>query len=327
MMIKGKDSLIIQPTGSGKSLCFQFPPVYQNKKAIIITPTISLMQDQVHKLTGLGIPSVFLGSAQLDKSLETQALLPESKELIIFVTPEWVTKPANQIRLQALSRANKLSLFAIDEAHLFTEWRDFRSAFGDLRRLKSDFPSIPIMALTATAPPTVEEDIKLLLRDPVVTKSSVNRPNVTLNVEEIMPDKSLSYSEQFALRVAEIIGSSLSIVYTDFIADIGPIVSCLAEVGVEAVGYHGEMDPASRHESYLKWTSGQMQVIVATKAFGLGINKADIRHVIRNGVPESMLSWAQELGRAGRDGYQATATIIYQQSDISHANAWVLNNL
>ena len=123
------------------------------------------------------------------------------------------------------------------------------------------------MALTATASPTVEEDMKLLLRDPVVTKSSVNRPNVTLNVEEITSDKSLSYSEQFALRVAEIIGSSLSIVYTDFIADIGPIVSRLAEVGVEAVGYEGEMDPASRHESYLKWTSGQVQVIVATKAF------------------------------------------------------------
>ena len=114
MTVKGKDSLVIQPTGSGKSLCFQFPPVYQNKKAIIITPTISLMQDQVHKLTGLGIPSVFVGCAQLDKSLENQALLPESKELIIFVTPEWVTKLVNQLRLQALSRANKLSLFAID---------------------------------------------------------------------------------------------------------------------------------------------------------------------------------------------------------------------
>jgi len=98
-------------------------------------------------------------------------------------------------------------------------------------------------------------------------------------------------------------------------------------VGVEAVGYHGEMDAPSRQESYLKWKSGQVQTIVATKAFGMGIDKPDIRHVVRSGVPESILSWAQELGRAGRDGQQACATILYRRSDISHANAWILNNL
>ena len=115
--------------------------------------------------------------------------------------------------------------------------------------------------------------------------------------------------------------------YTDFIANISPIVSCLDELGIRAVGHHGEMDPPARYESYMNWMTGRVQVIVATKAFGLGINKSDIRHVIRNGVPESMLSWAQELGRAGRDGFQATVTILFQTSDISHANAWVLNNL
>ena len=119
------------------------------------------------------------------------------------------------------------------------------------------------MCLTATATPTVEEDIKLLLRNPVVRKMSMNRPNVTLNVEEVKEDKSLNHAEQFAKRVAEICGSSSSIiVYTDFIADIGPIVSALEQVGVEAVGYHGEMDAPSRQESYLKWKSGQVQTIV-----------------------------------------------------------------
>ena len=285
------------------------------------------MQDQVSKLTNLGIPAIYLGSAQLDKSLETRALMSDSEYALIFVTPEWMTKSANRIQLKALAEAGKLSLFAIDEAHLLHEWNDFRSAFNDLRKLKSDFPSIPIMALTATASLIVEEDIKSLLHDPVVVKSSVNRPNITLAAEEILVDKTSSYFNMFAKRVVEIIGSSICIVYTDFIADIGPILSCLAEVGVEAVGYHGEMDPTSRHESYIKWTSENVRVIVATKAFGLGINKPNIRHVIRNGVPESMLSWAQELGRAGRDGYSATATILYQQSNLSHANAWVLNNL
>ena len=325
--LDGRDNLVIHPTGSGKSLCFQFLPVYLNKKAIVITPTISLMQDQVHKLNSIGIPSVFLGSAQLDKQIEAQALKPDSRECLIFVTPEWVNKPANQTRMHHLIQANKLSLIAIDETHLFTEWNDFRSAFSELRKLKSEFPTVPIMALTATATENVEEDIKLMLRNPVTTKCSMNRPNVTLNVEELPHDKSQPQALQFAKRVSEIVESSSSIVYTDFIADIGPIVSALQEVGVDAVGYHGEMDAPSRRESYMKWKSGQVQTIVATKAFGMGIDKPDIRHVIRNGVPESVLSWAQELGRAGRDGNQACATILYRKSDVSHANPWIMNNL
>ena len=310
-----------------KVCAFNSSQVNRNKKAIIVTPTISLMQDQVYKLNSIGIPSVFVGSAQLDKQVEMHSLKPDSKELLIFVTPEWVTKPSNQAKMHSLIQCNKLALIAIDEAHLFTEWSDFRSAFSDLRRLKSDFSSVPIMPLTATVTANVEEDITLLLRNPVTSKSSMNRPNVTLNVEELTHDKSLPLAAQFANRAAEIIDSTSSIIYTDFIADIGPIVSALQEVGVEAVGYHGEMDASSRHDSYIKWKSGQVQTIVATKAFGMGIDKPDIRHIIRNGVPESVLSWAQELGRAGRDGYQACATIIYHKSDISHANPWVLNNI
>ena len=325
--LEGRDTLVIQPTGSGKSLCFQFIPVYLKKKAIIVTPTISLMQDQVHKLNSIGISSVLLGSAQLDKQVEVHALKPGSREHLIFVTPEWITKPANQPRLHSLIQANELSLIAIDEAHLFTEWNDFRSAFSNLRKLKSDFPSIPIMALTATATANVEEDIKLLLRNPITSKNSMNRPNVTLKVEELPHNKSTPPVISFAKRAAEIIDSTSSIIYTDFIADIGPIVSALQEIGVEAVGYYGEMDAPSRQESYVKWKLGQVQTIVATKAFGMGIDKPDIRHVIRNGVPESMLSWAQELGRAGRDGIQACATILYHKTDMGHANPWVLNNL
>ncbi len=326
-ILEGRDTLVVYPTGSGKSLCFQFPPVYLNKKAIIISPTISLMQDQVHKLNMIGIPSTFLGSAQLDRSVEVDALKPDSKELLIFVTPEWMSKPSNKCKVQSLAKAKKLALIAIDEAHLFTEWKEFRGAFDDLARLKSEFPSTPITALTATVTPSVQEDITSILRSPVVKKTSMNRPNITLIAKELLPDKSVSYSMQFAKEAAEIVGSSSSIVYTDFIADIGPIVSGLAEFGVEAVGYHGEMDTTARHESYLKWKSGQVQIIVATRAFGMGIDKPDIQHVIRNGVPESMLSWAQELGRAGRDGNQASATILYRKADISHANPWVMHNV
>ena len=142
--LSGKDTLILHPTGSGKSLCFQFPPVHLDKKAIIITPTISLMQDQVEKMNELGIPSIYLGSAQFDIHAETRALDPASSETLIFVTPEWMAKACNQQKVLALSKARKLALIAIDEAHLVSEWANFRTAFSGLSELKHVFSDVPI---------------------------------------------------------------------------------------------------------------------------------------------------------------------------------------
>ena len=147
--------------------------------------------------------------------------------------------------------------------------------FTILEKLKLDFQSTPIMALTAKATPTVE-DIKLLLRNPVVKKTSINRPNIILNVEELTPNRSLNKALQLAKRAAEIIGSTSSIVYTDFIADIGPIVNAFEELEIEAVGYQKEINVPSTQESFLIWKSGRVQTIVATKAFGLGIDKPNI---------------------------------------------------
>ena len=295
--LEGKDSLVIYLTESGKSLCFQFPPVHENK-GIIITPTISLMQDQVEKLNSMGIPAAYLGSAQFDKQAEVRAFQENSQETLIFVTPEWLTKPCNFSKLKSVVEKKQLGLIAIDEAHLFVEWADLRNAYSELKKLKYDFPDTPIMALTATAIPTVVDEIKQLLRHPLVAKTSVNRPNICLNVEELVTDKSTPAVMQFASRAADIIGSTSAIIYTDFISDVGPIVSALAELGVHAVGYHGEMDVPSRHESYVKWKTESITVIVATKAFGMGIDKPNIRHIIRNGVPENILSWVQENGES-----------------------------
>ena len=135
------------------------------------------------------------------------------------------------------------------------------------------------------------------------------------------------YFATFAEYVSDITHGEPAIVYTDFIADIGHIVSSLNEIGIEAVGYYGEMDSRDRLESYSKWKSGGVKIMVATKIFGMGINKHDIRHIIRNGVPESIVAWTQELGRAGRDGASATATIVYRKTDIRYADAWIWNNL
>ena len=208
--MQGKDTLVIHLTGSGKSLFFQFSPVYWNKKAIIITPTISLMRDQVEKLNGVRIQSVFLGSAQLDKQAEERTLDINSKDLLIFVTPEWISKPSNQVKVNTLVHADQLCLLAIDEVHLFTEWSDSRSAYSDIRKMTYDYPDVSIMALTATAHPVIEEDMTKLLRYPVVEKVSMNRPNITLNVEL----KTCGEHEPITKRAAEIASSSSSIIYT-----------------------------------------------------------------------------------------------------------------
>ena len=163
------------------------------------------------------------------------------------------------------------------------------------------------MALTAT--PNVEEELKnMVLCNPVIQKVSMNHPNIFLYVEELVGENELANAMQFSARAAEIIQSSSAVVYTDFIVDVGKIISGFESIGVSSIGYHWEMDVSSRENAYMQWKSNNVQVIVAIKEFGMGIDKADIRHVIRNGVPESMASWAQELGRGGRDGEHASSS-------------------
>ena len=192
--------------------------------------------------------------------------------------------------------------------------------------LKYDFPTVPILLLTATAPPQSQTKLKGMLRNPVVSKASINCPNIELRVERV-PKISKHPYQDFAKRVKEIVGKESGIIYTDFVNDVRPILCALRSLGFEAVGYYGEMDVRAKSESYAKWRSGTAQLMVATKAFGMGINRKDVRHIIRNGVPESISSWAQELGRGGRDGLPATATILYSMEDLGNAKAWIKDHL
>ena len=247
-----------------------------------ITPTISLMQDQVKNCEEQQIRAEYLGSAQLDLSMEDRVLSPTSDVNLIFVTPEWISKADKKAKVQKLAKHNQLCMIAIDEAHLYHYWQDFRVAFKQLETLKDEFPSTPIACLTATAPPPVEASILKLLRNPLVTKGSTNRSNISLACEVIPSSihrKDFSY---FASRVSDILSDSeCAIIYTDFIDDVGPIMSKLSEERIESVAYYGEMDVKSRNESYMRWRSGEVKVMVATSAFGMGINKLDIRHIIR----------------------------------------------
>ena len=184
-------------------------------------------------------------------------------------------------KIQKLVEANMLSVISIDEAHLFYQWQEFRHAYKDLERLKVEFPSTPLMILTATAPPSIESSIHKLVRSPVISKGSINRPNIYLQCEEIPnDDNDFSY---FAGKVSEIISDECSIIYTEFISDIGPIVSKLEEHGINSVAYYGELDQKSRYDSYMKWKTDKVKVMAATSAFGMGIDKQDIRHIVRYG--------------------------------------------
>ena len=182
------------------------------------------------------------------------------------------------------------------------------------------------MFATATATPDMEDKLKSLLRNPFVSKGSINRPNIVLRVEEWTKSSDDPF-KTFAKRVSEIINNEPCIIYTDFIQDVRPILSAIRDIDISAVGYYGEMENRLKSEAHSKWKNGQVQVIVATKEFGMGIDWADVRHIVRNGVPESITSWALELVRAGRDGMQATATILYNSEDVQNAKSWIKNHL
>jgi len=332
-VLEKRDSLVIQPTGSGKSLCYQFPAVYRKQMTLVITPTISLMQDQTHELESLGISAIYLGSAQTDPNAEKKVFDTDSTVAVVFVSPEWLFGDKNNhVKVQALNEINRLGLVAIDEAHLIYDWQDFRQTYRKCEELHSLFPNVPLMALSATVVPQVEAKLKCLMQDPIVEKSSVNRSNIYLaarmcNFKRSDGSKqSVSLDSRdfnnFADLVTDLIKGECSIIYTDFACHVAPIVLALRDRDVLAIGYYGKMKESEKREAYVKWKSGEIPVIVATRAFGLGINKSNVRYVIRNGLPPSISAWAQEFGRAGRDGQQSYAHIFYSDNDIQHVGYW-----
>ena len=181
-----KDTIIIQSTGNGKSLCFQFPPVYLNKKAIVIMPTISLMRDQTIQVNEHGIKVAYMGSAAKYQQMTALALDPNSDVNLIFVTPEWLftERLGNKAKVHDLDRANNLALIAIDEAHLMYEWHSFRPLYAQCQELPLEFPNTPIMTLSATVTPDVLVKLRSFLRTPVIEKGSVHRPNIYLEVTQ-----------------------------------------------------------------------------------------------------------------------------------------------
>src|SRR5690348_2830568 len=301
-LVEGRDACVVMPTGGGKSLCYQLPAVLlEGKTAVVISPLIALMQDQVAQLNKIGIPAVFLNSSLAAAAqMEIMSAACEGKYRLLYLSPERLAREDTAAWLGRMP----VSFFAIDEAHCISEWgHEFRPEYRQLSRLRKLFPTLPIAAFTASATQRVRHDIieQLELRDPDKYIASFHRPNLHYMVKECTEREQSDLLIMALRRHAD----SNVIVYAPTIARVEETVELLREQGISALAYHGKMNAAIRRRNQERWTSDEVRVLVGTIAFGLGINKPDVRAVIHLALPKSIEQYYQGAGRAGRDGQPA----------------------
>jgi ATP-dependent DNA helicase RecQ len=308
----GRDVCVIMPTGGGKSLCYQLPAILaEGRTAVVISPLIALMQDQVAQLRQMGIPAACLNSGVLEsdrRGMKEKAVAGEFR--LIYLSPERAVAKATERWLQNVP----VSFFAIDEAHCISQWgHDFRPEYRQLSKLRAQFPDRPIAAFTASATQPVRHDIvaQLQLRDPLKSISSFRRQNLRYLVREATE----TLQNELVLKVVNRTPGGNVIVYCPTVARVGELVDLLEKSGVAAVGYHGQMDARTRRSNQEQWMNEEMHLLVGTVAFGLGINKPNVRAVIRLGLPDSVEQFYQETGRAGRDGLAADCYLFWTKKD------------
>ncbi|HEY6140998.1 MAG TPA: DNA helicase RecQ [Thermoanaerobaculia bacterium] len=309
-VLQRRDSLVVLPTGGGKSLCYQVPALLGDGLTVVVSPLISLMKDQVDGLTTSGVAAAQLNSSQSSfdhRVLERDLLDGEIK--LLFVSPERLAMPS----FRALLREAKVGAFAIDEAHCISHWgHDFRPEYRQLRSLRDTFPDVSIHAYTATATQQVRRDIaeQLALREPLVLVGDFDRPNLTYRV--------LPRQDEWTqvLAVIERHKDEAGIIYCTRRRDVDELAEKLRKKGIDAVAYHAGLSQEERRRAQDAFASERCDLVVATVAFGMGIDRSNVRFVLHMAMPKSIEHYQQESGRAGRDGLEAECTLLYSGADV-----------
>jgi ATP-dependent DNA helicase RecQ len=304
-----RDAFVLMPTGAGKSLCFQLPALMMPGVTLVISPLIALMKDQVDALKADGIPAEFINSTLTHAEIEKiQTETRRGKIKILYAAPERLTMPEFQLFLQNI----KVNLIAIDESHCISEWgHDFRPDYRNLKMLRNIFPEVPAMALTATATKKVREDIigQLSLNKAKIFISSFNRPNLSY----VVLPKINSYDQ--LINILREHQNESAIIYCFSRKDTEHLTADLRQEGFKAIPYHAGLESEERRTNQEKFIRDEAQIIVATIAFGMGIDKPDVRLVIHYHLPKSIEGYYQETGRAGRDGLPSQCILFYSSAD------------
>lgn len=311
-ILRKEDSLVLMPTGGGKSICFQLPAIYLPGTAIVISPLIALMKDQVGGLVANGIPAAALNSMMPDEERhQIMQLCIQGKIKLLYISPE---KLVNE--LHWLLPRMDISLIAIDEAHCISHWgHDFRPEYTQLSVLKQHFPHVPIVALTATADKVTRSDIinQLNLRDPEVFVSSFDRPNLSLTVRRGLNKKEKTSAIVHFIHAHR---NQSGIVYCMSRNSTEQLAEELSSFGIKAIAYHAGLLPAKREKAQDDFINDRVTVVCATVAFGMGIDKSNVRWVVHYNMPGSIENYYQEIGRAGRDGMKSDTMLFYSVADL-----------
>lgn len=307
-----KDALVLMPTGGGKSICYQLPAILSDGTAIIVSPLISLMKDQVESLQANGIAARAMNSANNEtENLILRRECQQGKVKLLYISPERLL-----LEMNFLLKDMKISLFAIDEAHCISQWgHDFRPEYTQLRTIREQFPDVPIVALTATADKITRQDIveQLDLKDPKIFISSFDRPNLSLDVRRGYQQKEkIKAILDFISRHS----GECGIIYCMSRDNTEKVAEMLTRHGITATVYHAGLSTSARDKAQNDFINDRVQVVCATIAFGMGIDKSNVRWIIHYNLPKSIESFYQEIGRAGRDGMKSDTLLFYSLGDL-----------
>jgi ATP-dependent DNA helicase RecQ len=309
-VLEGRDSLVVLPTGGGKSLCYQAPAAFRQETTVVVSPLIALMKDQVDNLQACGVPAIQLDSSQTSQErYHYEQDILQGAVRLLFVAPERLVNTS----FYQLLRRIKVRTFAIDEAHCISHWgHDFRPEYRQLGRIKELFPQASVHAYTATATERVRQDIvaQLGLKNPEVLVGNFDRPNLNYRV---LPRHD---STRQILQVLQRHAGEAGLIYCLTRRDVDELAALLRQQGYKAMAYHAGLTPEARKEAQNAFATEQCDLVVATVAFGMGIDRSNIRFVLHTAMPKSVEHYQQETGRAGRDGLEAECVLLHSGADV-----------